>query len=155
MDAIGPNKPIQTIAETKTRNGPTKPGKSSFDAVFKQSLDAGDVQPPASESLTLASGIHPAQFASESKPSEKAVVDQIHMLVDTLAAYHDKLADRGASLKEVAPIVQQMESQNKSLSEISGATGRQDSKLQEMVNQSLMLSTLEISKYRSGYYNDG
>ena len=155
MDPIDPNKRIQTIAAPQTGKVQSKPGKSSFDAVFKQHLDADNVQPSAPHSSSLASGIHPAQFALESQSSGKTVIDQIHMLVDTMAAYREKLAERGVGLKEVAPLVKEMESQNEALSKISGATGGQDGKLQDMIDQSLMLSTLEISKFRSGYYNDG
>ena len=155
MEPIDPNKRIQTITIPQTGNVRSKPGKSSFDAVFKRQLDTDNVQPPPPQSSSLVSGIHPAQFALESRPSGKTVIDQIHMLVDTMAAYRDKLAESGAPLKDVAPLVKEMESQNEALSAISGAIGGKDGKLQEMLEQSLMLSKLEISKFRSGYYNDG
>ena len=152
MDPIDPNKSIPAIITPQTANDQSKPGAPSFHTVFKESLDASNVQPSAPESLTLASGIHPAQFRDEPQSSAKTVVDQIKQLVDTMAAYQDKLAQKGATLKEVDPLVQQMATQSKALAAISETAGGQDAKLKEMIDQSLMLSTLEISRYRNGYY---
>ena len=100
MDIIDPNKPIQTTAEPKKEKVQLKPGQSTFDAVFKQRLGEGNVQPSVPDSLSLPSAVHPAQFASQSQSSGRIIVDQVHQLVDTLTAYQNKLADRETTMKE-------------------------------------------------------
>ena len=154
MNTIDPNKPIQTVVDSKKgRAQDNKQATSSFDAVFRQHFAEGEIKPSGPESLTLASGVHPAQFGSESKPLVSTVVDTIAQLVETMTAYRDRLADTKVTLKEIAPLVQQMESQSKALLATSGDSGVGDAHLQEAIDRSVMISTLEISKYRSGYYN--
>lgn len=155
MDPIDPNKAIRAIAKPDAAKVPSTKGKPSFDAVFKKRLEATHVQPAAAESSMQPSGVHPAQFAVAPQPSDTVVIDQIQNLIDTMDAYRERLVEKGTVLKEVAPLVQQMESQSETLSAASESAGGQDTSLQEMIDQSLMLSTLEISKFRSGCYNDG
>jgi hypothetical protein len=70
-----------------------------------------------------------------------------------MADYQRKLIENGATLKEIQAVVDKMASQNESLSAISGAIGEKE-RLATIVNQSLMLSSMEIAKYNSGFYND-
>ena len=155
MDAIDPNKPIHPATHSKTENDRQKTGRSSFDAVLKQQLGTDRLAPSAPQSLPLTAEIRPAQFTDEPQFSKHAVVDQLQHLVATMTAYQNKLDQTKTSLKEVAPLVDQMDSQSQLLTELSGSGGEQDGHLQELIDQSLMISTLEISKFRSGYYNHG
>ena len=155
MDPIDPNKPIQKIIQPERGKAQSKTGKLSFNEVFKHRLGAESAQSPAPESLTLASSVHPAQFSGEPQFSGSAIVQRINQLVDTMEVYQMKLAERGATLKEMDPLIQQMETQSGSLSAISKTAEGQDDKLQAIIDHSLMLSTLEITRYRSGHYCDG
>ncbi len=153
MDPIDPNKPIRSLNDRKTARDFQKPGQPSFDALFKQRLESGPLKPSAPESPLPTEAIRPAQFTIEPTASGKIVVDQLQRLVDTMEMYHSKLDQAGTALKEIAPLVERMDSQSRSLVAVSGTGDDQSATLQEMVDQSLMLATLEISRFRSGYYN--
>jgi hypothetical protein len=81
------------------------------------------------------------------------VVDQVQRLIDTLAHYQGKLIEKGTTLKEMDGLVRQMETQSASLAAAFDQVG-ESGKLKAVVNQSLMLSAMEIAKYNNGHYND-
>jgi hypothetical protein len=64
------------------------------------------------------------------------------------------LGESGATLKEIQPLMERMASHNERLGAIANAAGDQKD-LGTIVDQSLMLSSMEIAKYKSGLYNDG
>ena len=154
MVAIDPDKPILNITELKKAEGCSKTQKGEFDAIFRQAVVSTEIKGAKTESTPFISEIRPVQFATEALPSTNMVVDRVQRLIDTMEAYQHKLIENGATLKDIQALVQKMTSQSESLSAISGAVGEQEN-LRTIVNQSLMLSSTEIAKYNSGYYNDG
>lgn len=153
MVTIHPNKSIANIAEPKVAEGVSKTQKGEFDAIFRQTVDSKPIKSAKTESTPFISDLRPAQFTTESSPSTSMVVDRVSRLIDTMADYQHKLIENGATLKDIQAVVDKMVSQNESLSAISGAMEKEES-LGTIVNQSLMLSSMEIAKYNSGFYND-
>ena len=153
MVTIDPDKPIQPIKGTKSATGQSKTEKGAFDAVFQQAIDTTSIKPAKTESTAFVSDIRPAHFATEPQPSANMVVDRVERLIDTMADYQSKLIENGATLKDMHGLVQQMASQSESLAAISDSVDQTDS-LKRIVNQSLMMSSMEIAKYNGGHYND-
>ena len=152
METIDPNKPIvNATGHHKTENR-AKVKRGEFDAIFRQAVDSTEFKRPQTESAPVISDIRPAQFSSESLSSESVLIDRAHRLIDTMGAYQQKLIERGASLKEIQPLVEMMATESASLSAASDAVeGRK--RLKSMVDQSLALASMEIAKFNSGHYN--
>jgi len=156
MVTIDPNKPIQPIAGSKTGGDKATSANGGFDTIFKQAISGEEAQPCSAESTLAASDIRPARFSTQTESGTGAsVVDRTEKLMDTLEAYREKLDEIGATMKDVQPLVQQMTSQSEALSTMSQSENSADDKLRGIVDQALMLSSLEIARYNSGHYNQG
>ncbi len=153
MVTIDPDKPVLNITDPKKTAGRANPPKGEFDAIFRKAVDSTVISGAKRESTAFIPEIRPAQFTTEALPSTNMVVDRVQQLVDTMAAYQHKLTEKGTPLKGLQALVRTMTSQSESLSTISEAVGKEEN-LKTIVNQSLMLSSMEIAKYNSGYYND-
>jgi hypothetical protein len=157
MVTVNPDKSISTIdiaALKKAQNhAPTPAG--AFDAILREAVDAKDLSGSEAQAAPFISGIRPAQFTAETqtKPSTGMLVDQVEQLINTMDAYQQKLGNSGTTLKEIQPLMEKMASQNERLGTIANAVDDQKD-LGTLVDQSLMLSSMEIAKYKSGFYND-
>ena len=156
MVTIDPNKPIQHIVDPKTERDKAKPANGGFDTIFKQAIKSEETRPPSAETTLAASDIRPARFSTQTEgDTGVSVVARTEQLVETLEAYREKLDEIGATMKDVEPLVQQMTSQSEALASLSQSEEGTGDKLQDIVDQALMLSSMEIAKYNSGHYNEG
>ena len=153
MVTIDPDKSIAAITDLKKVRHRANTHKGEFDAVFRQAIDSTSIRGAKTESAPLTTDIRPAQFMSAPMPSTEMVVDQVQKLVETMTSFQKKLTDEGATLKEIHPLVEKMASQSSSLAALSAATGKQE-RLNTIVNQSLMLASMEIAKFKSGHYTN-
>jgi hypothetical protein len=157
MVTVNPDKSISTIdvaALKKAQNNATTPA-GEFDAILRKAVDAKTSSAAEALSSPFASGIRPAQFTAETKPipSTGMLVDQVEQLMDTMKAYQQKLGQSGVTLKDIQPLMERMASQNDKLGAMANTAGDQK-QLGTLVDQSLMLSSKEIARFNSGYYND-
>ncbi|MCB2146670.1 MAG: hypothetical protein KQI81_09370 [Deltaproteobacteria bacterium] len=153
MVTIDPEKPIFNITEIKKAENRSNVQKGEFDKIFRQAVDSTEGKEVKIESTPYISPMRPAQFATKSSSSTNMVVDRVQHLIDTMGAYQQKLIDSGANLKEIQTLVEKMTSQSESLGAASSAVEIQES-LKTIVNQSLSLASMEITKFNNGYYND-
>ena len=154
MVTIDPNKPILNTGEHNRTQSQSNVKKGGFDAIFRQAVDSTEFKGAKTESAPFLSEIRPAQFSSESLPSANMIVDRVQQLIDTMGVYQQKLTDSGATLKDIQSLVQKMATQSESINVTSNAMEGQ-ARLKTIVNQSLTLTSMEIAKFNSGYYNDG
>ena len=154
MVTIDPNKPILNTGEHNRAESQSNIKKGGFDAIFRQAVDSPEFKGAKTESAPFLSEIRPAQFSSESLPSANMIVDRVQQLIDTMGVYQQKLTDSGATLKDIQSLVQKMATQSESINVTSNAMEGQ-ARLKTIVNQSLTLTSMEIAKFNSGYYNDG
>ncbi len=154
MVTVDPQKPIPNIKESNKTENRTKVQKGGFETIFQQVVGRTESKGTNTESTRFISEIRPTRFSTESLPSTNRVVDQVQRLIDTMGVYQQKLIESGATLRDIQTLVQQMASQSGSLSAASSAVEEQDS-LKTIANQSLTLASMEITRFNSGYYNDG
>lgn len=155
MVTIDPNKPIHPIVRSSTESDKAKPVDGGFDTIFKQTIGGENTRQPLTEPTTAVSDIRPVRFSAQKEGGTGvSVVDRTEQLVDTLNAYREKLDEIGATMKDVEPLVQQMASQSEALAAVSQSEEGADDRLQGIVDQALMLSSMEIARYNSGHYNE-
>jgi hypothetical protein len=151
-----PNKPIQPMVDPNPKTEKTKPSDGGFDTIFKQAVAGETISNSSAEPTLAAADIRPARFSTrDGGETAVSIVDRTERLVDTLDAYREKLGENGATMKDVEPLMQQMTSQSQALATMSQSEKGADDKLQGIVDEALTLSSLEIARYNSGYYNQG
>jgi len=153
MTTINPDKPILPLAEKQRASKTAASQKSGFDAVFKEVAGT-----PAQASGGVAPGLFPAEvrpgrFANDHSAERHETADNLQRLVDTLAAYQEKLGENGVTLKEMHELVRQMRSQSEALGGMQAALYA-DPKLKAIADHSLMLATMEVARYYNGDYTD-
>lgn len=156
MVTIDPNRSIQPMVESRTESDQAKPAAGGFDMIFKQAINSEEPRSCSAEPTLAASDIRPARFSPQTEGGTGvSVVDRTEQLMDTLEAYREQLDAIGATMKDVEPLVQQMASQSEVLASMSQSEQGADDKLQGLVDQALMLSSMEIARYNGGHYNEG
>jgi hypothetical protein len=153
MVTIDSSKSIQPNTTAAASRNHLKTKNDGFDAILKQEMATKTAAPVKPESPTPIENVRPAWCADESQLSGSMAVDRVGKLIDTMATYQSKLIEHGATLKDLHGLVQQMTSQSKSLASLTDKMEESDD-LKAIVNQSLMLSSMEISRYYDGYYVD-
>jgi hypothetical protein len=153
MVTIDPDKAILNIQEGNKTPNRSKVNKGEFDTVFRDVADSTSINSAEVESTHLISNLRPAQFATEPSPSTSAVVDRVSRLIDTMEGYRQQLIEKDATLKDIETLVQKMASESESLGAASSALDEQDG-LRAIIDQSLMLTSMEIVRFNSGHYND-
>jgi hypothetical protein len=154
MVTIDPNQPILSTNEPNRAERRSDVKRGGFDAIFRQAVDSTKFKSAKTESEPFLGAVRPVQFSSESLPSESMLVDRVQRLIDTMGAYQQKLIDSGATLKDIQALVQKMTTQSESLSATSDTVEGQTN-LKTIVDQSLTLASMEITKFNNGHYNDG
>ena len=153
MVIIDPNKPIQPVTKTGNDNSTSRIQSEGFDAVFKQEMAGKTTAPVNIEPSSQVGDVRPAWLEKEAQGPASMALDRVDNLIDTMAAYQNKLAENGATLHDIHGLVEQMSTQSESLARLFDKMDASDS-LKAIVDQSLMLSSMEISRYYDGYFID-
>ena len=154
MVTVDPSKTILNVPESNSAGNRSNVKKGEFDSVFKEVVNSASIKDAAAQTVNSLSDVRPARFAEEPLPTANVAVDHVQRLIDTMEVYQQKLTENGATLRGIQKLVQKMASESESLSTVSTAVEEHPS-LKTIIDQSLMLSSMEIAKFNSGYYNDG
>jgi hypothetical protein len=106
------------------------------------------------KSKTIRAEVQPSNFSTDPSLSTDMVVDKVQRLIDTMEDYQQMIMKKKVRLSEIQPIIKKMTAESQSLSEVSRQLPATD-RLRSIVNQSLILSSAEIMKFNSGFYNEG
>ena len=79
------------------------------------------------------------------------VIEQTERLLEILGKYQRKLADPVITLREISPLIQQLETCNKGLVSALDALADGDD-LKDILNQVIIASTVEVVRFNRGDY---
>ena len=140
----------QTNPETKAVG--KLAGKKSFTAFFEESvaksseqIDARAMQPPA------VSRIDEIRLTSVSPTEKIPIVNRVEKILDVLDEYRVKLGDPKVTLKEIYPLIGELDAHEKSLIPALNSLPDEDD-LKEILNQVLITSSLEVIRFTRGDY---
>jgi hypothetical protein len=94
------------------------------------------------------SGIRPTSTVDLDR---QAAIDRVENLLGLLDDYRQSLSDPRVSLRQVDPIVQEMDKVKETLTPVLDSLP-DDEKLKDIVNQTLVTASLEITKFYRGDY---
>ncbi len=97
------------------------------------------------------SSISPIQLDMLSPAQNGSIADRVENLLNMLDEYQQKLKDPHFSLKEIDPLVKQMEKEEENLAPILDSLVEDDG-LKDILNQALVTSSLETIKFNRGDY---
>ena len=128
-----------------------KPDKNEFSAMLKEAIEndsssaVQDKKGP--QMISLAQLQFTAQFAVQSNP----MVERTEQFLDLLEEYQNKLMDPQTSLRDINPLIGQMEKEKDALSPLMDSLPDGD-ELKDVLNNALVTSTVEMIKFNRGDY---
>ncbi len=122
-----------------------------FGAVLKEAIEnSSKVDAVDQESPTI-DNIPEIQF-NAFLPGEKIpMVDRVERFLDLLDKYRHKLANPQVTLKDIYPLVNEMDAEKENLIPVLNSLPNGD-RLKDILNQTLIASSLEIIRFNRGDY---
>jgi hypothetical protein len=150
MKITNDNQPIQGFPADKTTESPDA-SPADFNSILQGTLDTsagadGGPQPPA-----VVETVVPTQLEHLQATVKLSTVERIENVLDLLDEYGRRLADPNTTLKEIHPLVNSLESQSQQLKPVLNFMA-DDDQLKQILNETLVTSSLEIFKYNKGDY---
>ena len=138
----------------KTTPNKEESNDKRFTEILKESLSPTRESQPVAQNHQLIRSTPPINIQPATGLQENAskVVERIYKLLEVLDNYRGKLGDPRMSLKEVDPVVKQLETENESLKPLLESLADGDT-LKEILNDALVTASLEVIQYKRGDYN--
>lgn len=152
MKITGNNEILPGVSPEKQTRPAQNPAED-FGAILKDKIETS----PKLESPAFLNPIAPSQPLSMvhpiSSPDHKVTIERVENLLDLLDDYRQKLADPQVTLKEMDGLVGKIAGEKENLT--ATLDSMQDGEqLRDVLNQTLVTTSLEIMKFRRGDYVD-
>lgn len=128
-----------------------KTEKGEFDRILKNELDetASNVAKTSPPLIDTLSNIGPD---SVFQPDRIAALEGTGKILDMLDVYRAKLADPAATPREIKPLIDEMEIEQKSLASVVETLPKTDG-LRDILNRTLIDLSLETIRFNRGDYS--
>ena len=143
---------IPNIAQPrKTLNKQPDSATGQFDALLEKAMMPQNGQVSSTKTLLPLQSLSSLSFAVPVGGGHSQTVKQIDEFISLMESYQKKLADPAISLKEIHPLVQQMEKKSAELLPVLESLPDGD-KLKDILNRTLIASSVEVIKFNRGDY---
>ena len=153
---IHENPDIQKLVDSTAADRSREKTAGGFDEALKKAM-APDTEPATAGvagSALPAGGVNPLSLSIiETQGAEQTVVARSEALLDLMDAYREKIADPQFSLKQIYPLIQQLENGRDQLAPLLDSLPEGD--LKQVVNEVLVTAATEIFKFNKGDYQNG
>lgn len=135
----------------ETTNKPMPPAGEEFGAILKETVENTQKAEPANlqtKFMNPLSGVHMIPSPVQDK---EITIERIEKMIDLLDQYRQMLADPKVSLKEMDPVVMEMAHEKEKMATALDSM-QNDEGLKKILNQTLVTTSLEITKFYRGDY---
>jgi len=123
----------------------------NFGAVLKNEVEKSSNAISGNQKIPPTSSISSIQLNMLSPSQNGPIIDRVENLLNILDEYQQKLKDPHFSLKEIDPLVKQMEKEKENLAPVLNSLVEDDG-LKDILNKALVTSSLETIKFNRGDY---
>ena len=140
---------LKTIYANKIKEA-EKPAGTDFETILKKSMEhsneveKGTQQPPEINNIPRVQFNSPLTVKNED-------IDRTERFLGILHKYQQKLSNPQATLRDLYPLIQEMEMEKEGLIPLLESLPDGD-ELKDILNQVLVTSSVEIMKFNRGYY---
>jgi hypothetical protein len=128
-----------------------EPADKKFDAVLQESIEHSCDARSGPQGPSMINNISEIRLNAFSPNEKMRIMDRVEKFLDILDEYHQKLGDPQFTLKDIYPLIDNMAAENEGL--ISSLNYLTDGdKLKEILNRTLITSSIEIIKFNRGDY---
>ena len=148
---INPNDKILANAHPEKVNKEEKPPGKEFGAILNESIENTSKAGAGTAKPTPINNLPEVQFNPFFPVKETPPIDRVEKFLDILDEYQNKLGNPQATLKNIYPLINEMEAGREKLLPLLDSLADGDG-LKDILNQALTTSSLEIIKFNRGDY---
>lgn len=127
------------------------PDKCKFGKVLEETMDSSSNIRSGPQGPSVLNNISEIRFDPSRTIEKKSIIERVENFLDIMDEYQKELGDPKFALKDIYPLVNNMAEKNEELA--SSLNSLQDGdKLKEILNQTLITSSVEIIKFNRGDY---
>jgi hypothetical protein len=135
--------------ELKTKAQP--PAGKEFSAILKATVKNSTTAGLAPLQTTFINPLPGLQPVSSSLSDHQVAANSIEDMINLLDRYREKLADPRITMKQIDPVIREMTHEIENLAPVLDSLPA-DEGLRNILNQTLVTASLEISKFYRGDY---
>lgn len=151
MKILNSDQVLKTFqSELKTKAQPTSVEKE-FGIILNEAVETKSTAAGASMQTTFVNPLPGFGPAPPSPSDHQLTADNIEDMINLLDQYRDKLADPRITLKQIDPVIMEMSREMENLAPVLDSLPAEDG-LRNILNQTMVAISLEISKFYRGDY---
>ena len=127
------------------------PAGKEFGAILKETVKNSTTAGLAPLQTTFINSLPGLQPASSSLSDHQFAANRIEDMINLLDRYREKLADPRITMKQIDPVIREMTREMENLTPVLDSLPA-DQALKNILNQTLVTVSLEISKFYRGDY---
>jgi hypothetical protein len=133
------------------KTAPQPPADQEFGTILKESVENVKKEDTGPRQTAFINPLNGVQMRTSSKCDKQFTLDRIENLIGLLDQYRHKLADPGMTLKNIDPIIKKIDQETENLTPVLDSLP-EDEDLKNIINQTLVTASLEVSKFYRGDY---
>ena len=151
---IDPNQEIVKSVYPDKTTGPDKPADNKFDTILSDAIN-NDPSKTSTEKVKpeMINSISSIQLNPFFAVQDNPIVERTENFLNILEEYQNKLLDPQATLRDIHPLIERMETEKETLTPVLNSLPSGDG-LKDILNQALITSSLEVIKFNRGDYVD-
>ena len=142
---------IQPNLYPETRTTPTPSEGKEFGTLLKESVEKTNTEAGGTQPTTMSHSLKGLPIKISTGFDRQLTLERTDHLIGLLDQYRHKLADPAITLKNIDPVIRQIQEELKILSPILDSLP-QDEGLKKIVNEALVTASLEVTKFYRGDY---
>jgi hypothetical protein len=127
------------------------PAGTAFGAILKETVENTTTAALAPMQTTHINPLAGLQPAASSPSDHRFTANSVEGIINLLDRYREKLADPRVTLKQIDPVIREMTREMENLAPVLDSLPADD-KLSNILNETLVNVSLEISKFYRGDY---
>jgi len=135
----------------EARTKPQLPADKEFGTILKESVENSKQDVTGTRRTTFINPLSGVQMSTSSNFDKQYAIDRTENLIGLLDQYRHKLADPGITLKNIDPIIREIDRETDNLAPVLD-TLPEGEELKDIINQTLVTASLEVTKFYRGDY---
>lgn len=145
------NEQVLNTFKQESKTKAQSPADREFGAILKETVKNTTTATLAPLSTTFINPLSGLQTASSSPSDQQFTANRIEDMINLLDRYREKLTDPRITMKQIDPVIKEMTREMENLAPVLDSLPA-DEGLKNILNQTLVSVSLEISKFYRGDY---
>ena len=148
---INANDQIPKHLNPVTQTKPEPSRDESFGSILKAHVNSSTKEKAGTQQTAFIPPLNGVNMNISARFDPHDAIDRTENLIGLLDQYRHKLADPSATLKQIDPIVQEIDQEAKNLTLVLGTLPDNEG-IKRLLNETLVTASMEVTKFYRGDY---